>query len=260
MDEALLVIDKAVGPTSFDVVRKVKRLVPGVKVGHSGSLDPFASGVLVLLLGRATKLSGLLLNADKVYHATMKLGVATDALDCTGKVVEERPVPALDRETVEKTLLGFQGTWNQVPPMFSAKKIQGVRLYELARKQIAVPREPVPVELQELKLLKFEGDVVEFYVHCSKGTYVRSLAAELAERLGTVGHLTALRRLACGPYKLEEALTLEKLAADVPGALAQGYRQYVRLVREEMILRQNGGGIGNAGEPQGLRSGRQVSV
>ena len=240
MDEALLVIDKPVGPTSFDIVRKVKRLVPNVKVGHSGSLDPFASGALVLLLGRATKLSGLLLNADKVYHATMKLGVATDALDCTGKVVEEKSVPVLDRETVEKTLLGFQGIWNQVPPMFSAKKIQGVRLYELARKQIAVPREPVPVDLHELKLLKFEGDVVEFYVHCSKGTYVRSLAAEYAERLGTVGHLTALRRLACGPYKLEEALTLEGFSSDVPTALANGYRQYVRLVREEMILRRNG--------------------
>ena len=257
MDEALLVIDKAVGPTSFDVVRKVKRLVPGVKVGHSGSLDPFASGTLVLLLGRATKLSGLLLNADKIYHATMKLGVATDALDCTGKVVDEKPVPALTEEVVAKTLAGFQGTWNQVPPMFSAKKIQGVRLYELARKQIAVPREPVPVELHELKLLKFEGDVVEFYVHCSKGTYVRSLAAELAERLGTVGHLTALRRLACGPYKLEEALTLEQLTADVTGALANGYRQYVRLVREEMILRRNGNnGLSEAGG----RFGRQVSV
>lgn len=257
MDEALLVIDKTVGPTSFDVVRKVKRLVPRVKVGHSGSLDPFASGVLVLLLGRATKLSGLLLNADKVYHATMKLGVATDALDCTGKVVDERPVPTLDAEAVDGALQSFRGTWNQVPPMFSAKKIQGVRLYELARKQIAVPREPVPVELHELKLLKFEGDVVEFYVHCSKGTYVRSLAAELAERLGTVGHLTALRRLACGPYKLEEALTLERLSADVPGALANGYRQYVRLVREEMILRQNGG-RGLAEAPRA--AGRQVSV
>lgn len=241
MKEAVFVVDKEPGPTSFDVVRQVKRLFPGVKVGHSGSLDPFASGVLVLLLGRATKLSGLLLNADKEYDATLLLGTATDAMDRTGKVVQELPVPPLDAAAVASCLQSFVGTWNQVPPMFSAKKVQGVRLYQLARKNIEIVREAVPVQLHKLELERFESPEVQFRVACSKGTYIRSLAAEVASKLGTCGHLTGLRRTACGSYRLEEAETLAQIAEDPAGALRRGYANYVRLVREEMLARRRQG-------------------
>lgn len=238
MKEALLVIDKTPGPTSFDVVRQVKRLVAGEKVGHTGSLDPFASGVLVLLLGRATKLSNVLLNADKSYYATVKLGEETDTMDRTGQVGRALPVPALTREDVEACLKSFVGEWHQTPPMFSAKKIHGVRLYELARQNISVRRQPIPVNLYEMKLVKFESPVIEFEVHCSKGTYIRSLAAEIGQRLGTVAHLAELRRLSCGDFRLEESITLERLKNELPACMETGYRNYVKLLRAEGIVRR----------------------
>src|SRR4051812_2619692 len=136
MRESLLIIDKTPGPSSFDIVREVKRLSAGEKVGHTGSLDPFASGVLVLLLGKATKLSNCLLNADKSYRALVKLGDSTDTMDRTGTTRETKPIPELTREKVDEVLKSFLGEWLQTPPMYSAKKIRGVRLYELARQQI----------------------------------------------------------------------------------------------------------------------------
>src|SRR5687767_15104003 len=153
VQESVLVIDKPPGPSSFDVVRKVKPLVNGLKVGHAGSLDPFASGVLVLLIGRATKLSNALLNADKSYRAVVKLGESTDTMDCTGTVLETKPVPALTQAQVEACLKGFEGEWLQTPPMYSAKKIKGVRLYHLARQNISVRRLPIPVQLYRMELL-----------------------------------------------------------------------------------------------------------
>jgi len=147
MDEAVLVIDKVAGPTSFDIVKQVRKFTRIKKVGHAGTLDPFATGALVLLTGRATKLSNALINADKRYQAVIKLGEATDSLDHTGKIVESCPVPALEAEQVKQILRGFIGEWKQMPPMFSAKKVQGVRLYELARKNITVKREPISVQL-----------------------------------------------------------------------------------------------------------------
>lgn len=230
MREALLNIDKSPGPTSFDVIRELKKADRTLKVGHTGSLDPFASGVLILLVGRATKLSQHLLNADKRYFAKVKLGQATDSMDLTGEVVENKPVPELTAESVDAVLQSFQGTWEQLPPMYSAKKVHGVRLYELARQQIKVRRAPIPVSLYELKLLKLEGESFEFEVFCSKGTYVRSLADELGRRLGTVGHLTELRRLSCGPFPVEESESIASVVADLPGALERGYRNYLLLL------------------------------
>jgi tRNA pseudouridine55 synthase len=235
----VLVIDKEEGPTSFDVVRSVKRLFPGEKVGHAGSLDPFATGVLVVLLGKATKLSGALLNADKRYLATVKLGEATDAMDRTGQVVETQAVSTLTREDIEKVLQDFQGEWMMIPPMFSAKKFHGVRLYELARQSIRVPRDPVPVQLYELKLLEWASPFLKFEVFCSKGTYVRSLADELARRLGTVGHLHDLRRVSCGGFQLAEAVTLGNLGQDKQADDVTGYRNYVRLLSQETHIQRS---------------------
>ena len=238
MNESVLIVDKVPGPTSFDVVRAMQPIFGGRKVGHAGSLDPFASGVLVILVGRATKLSNALLNADKSYRATVKLGDATDTLDRTGKVIESKPIPELTRAQVEAAVNSFQGTWNQTPPMYSAKKIQGVRLYTLARKSIEVRRLPIPVELYRMELLTFEPPYLTFEVECSKGTYIRSLAEDLGKRLGTVAHLAELRRLSCGPFKLEEAVTLEKIVQAPENELRAGYQNFVRLLRAEGLIRK----------------------
>lgn len=242
MREALLVIDKSPGPTSFDVVRQVKRLVGDTKVGHTGSLDPFASGVLILLLGRATKLSNALLNADKSYRAKVKLGESTDSMDCTGKIDKQMPVPELLEAEIESLLKSYEGEWMQTPPMFSAKKVNGVRLYSLARQNINVRRLPIPVQLYRMDFLGWEPPFIHFEVHCSKGTYIRSLADDIGKRLGTVAHLAELRRLTCGEFTLADSGTLETIASDLPLAMNQGFHNYVRLLRTEGLVR-NGGAL-----------------
>ena len=229
--EGLLVIDKSVGPTSFDVVRDVKRLSGGEKVGHTGSLDPFASGVLVLLLGKATRLSQSLLDADKVYRAKLQLGIATNTLDRTGEVSQTKDVPQLSRDIVLEVLKKFEGVWEQVPPAYSAKKINGVRLYELARQDIHVKLNPIPVRLFRVDLISFESPVIEFEVHCSKGTYVRSLAAEIGLRLGTVAHLIELRRLMCGSFSIEQSVTVQGFSEQTQDQLKIGYSNYVKYLR-----------------------------
>jgi len=236
--ETLLVIDKVPGPSSFDVVRQVRRLLGGDKTGHTGSLDPFASGVLVLLTGKACKLSDTLLTADKSYRARVKLGEATDTMDRTGMVTETVPVPELTLETIGTTLRSFVGEWRQVPPMYSAKKVQGVRLYRLARQKIEVRREPIPVQLYRVEAIHYEAPYLDFEVHCSKGTYIRSLADEIARRLGTVGHLAELRRLSCGSFSLGDSLTVEALAQDLEGGIARGLQNYRRLLQTEALFRK----------------------
>lgn len=236
---AVLVVNKPVGPTSFDVIRELKKTFPGEKIGHAGSLDPFATGVLVLLFGKATKLSGALLNADKSYRALLELGRTTDSLDCTGKFLAECPVPPLTEEQVKNTLKGFEGEWWQTPPMFSAKKVQGVRLYELARKNVNVEREKVAVDLFAVELLKMELPELEFAVHCSKGTYIRSLAGEIGERLGTAAYLKALQRLSCGEFTLQESNTIEEIHNRPELLQEKGYPNYVRLLSREGFGRPN---------------------
>ncbi|NBX69102.1 MAG: tRNA pseudouridine(55) synthase TruB [Proteobacteria bacterium] len=236
MDEAVLVIDKSAGPTSFDVVREVRNFTKIKKVGHAGTLDPFATGALVLLTGRATKLSNALINADKRYYGVIKLGEATDTLDLTGQVVERGTVPEFEKADVESVLSKFKGEWSQLPPMYSAKKIQGVRLYELARKNMSVRREAIAVQLYDLKLISLKTGCLAFEVHCSKGTYVRTLADEIARKLGTVGHLVELRRLSCGPFSLEGAFTLESLLSGSCDWESVGYRNYVKLLSAEGVV------------------------
>lgn len=239
LNEAVFILDKPAGPTSFDMVRQIKKVYPKEKVGHAGTLDPFATGVLIILLGRATKFSDKLLNSDKTYRATLRLGVETDALDLTGKLVKEADIPSLSASDVEICLKSLEGTWEQTPPMFSAKKVQGVRLYELARKEITIPREKKPVQLYSLKLVEFTPPDITFEVHCSKGTYIRSLGKEIAEKLGTVGHLTALRRLSCGPFLVEKSLTLEQIYADPKGVRALGYENFAQLFDRSSIAKNN---------------------
>lgn len=239
MSGLVIVIDKVSGPSSFDVVRDVRRIFHGEKTGHAGSLDPFATGALVLLLGKATKLSGALLNADKRYEAVAHLGIATDSMDCTGKITQSAEIPPLTGEEIAKVLSGFEGVWEQTPPMYSAKKIQGVRLYSLARKNIEVKRETIPVELFEVVFQKWEPPYLHFRVHCSKGTYIRALADEIGKRLGTVAHLSQLRRLSCGPFKLEESVTVEELRQNTKLYLDASYQNYVRLLTFEGYGRPN---------------------
>jgi tRNA pseudouridine55 synthase len=209
----VLVVDKPKGITSFDVVREVRRALKVKKVGHTGTLDPMATGVLPICIGDATKIAQFITEASKAYDATVKLGVTTDTLDAEGKVLETRPVPALNRELLERTFDKFRGTFAQVPPMYSAVKIGGKRLYELARAGEEVERAPRQVTVHELLLRDFSAEELKLSVHCSKGFFVRTLAAELGEALGCGAHLTALRRTQSGPFSLSQAVPLEKVVA-----------------------------------------------
>lgn len=260
MNEAVLVVDKPVGPTSFDVVRELKRLYRGEKIGHAGSLDPFATGILLLLLGKATKLSNTLITSDKVYRATLALGTETDSLDLTGNPIKTAPVPELAEEQVISCLKSFEGQWSQLPPMFSAKKVQGVRLYELARMNVTIPRERSPVQLYRLDLVSLGPSQLVFDVHCSKGTYVRSLGKEIAEKLGTVGHLTALRRLNCGPFSLNDSSSLEEIKADPMTFRRLGHQNYIRLLRTGAVEAPAMGFLGNEYPqlPRGINNGNSL--
>ncbi|HOX43416.1 MAG TPA: tRNA pseudouridine(55) synthase TruB [Myxococcota bacterium] len=207
LPDGVLLLDKPGGCTSFDVVRRVQRLARPGRVGHTGTLDPMATGLLVLVLGEATKLAPWLSGSDKRYLARLRLGRATDTLDAEGRVVEELPVPPLDDARVEGALAGFRGEIEQRPPMFSALHHQGRRLHELAREGQDVERAPRRVRIHELRLVGREPDLLVLDVRCSAGTYVRSLGDDLARALGTCGHLVALVRTeACG-FRLEQAMT-----------------------------------------------------
>lgn len=210
----VLIIDKPRGPTSFEVVRRVRQLLKVDKVGHTGTLDPMATGVLPLCLGDATRVAGFITEGDKAYEATVRFGAETDTLDAEGKVVRTAPVPALDAAMLEAALARFRGTILQTPPMYSAVKVGGKRLYELARAGEEVERKPREVTVHELVLCDFGADVVRLSVRASKGFFVRSLAQELGRALGTVAHLQALRRTASGPFGLDRALPLEKLTVE----------------------------------------------
>ncbi len=207
----IIVLDKPVGISSNDAVQRAKRLFFARKVGHTGSLDPLASGVLPLCFGEATKFSQYLLSSDKRYGVTIKLGVSTDSGDADGNVLEEKPVPELSTAVVEQALDAFLGEIDQTPPMFSAIKHKGQPLYKLARQGIEVERESRRVSIYENLLLGLEGDCLELEIHCSKGTYVRSIAEDLGAAMGCGAHVTALRRLSAGPFELTEALSFEDL-------------------------------------------------
>jgi tRNA pseudouridine55 synthase len=196
----VLLLDKPVGLTSNDALQKAKRLFAARKAGHTGSLDPLASGLLPICFGEATKLSGFLLEADKYYAVTGQLGSRTRTADAEGEVVQTQPVPAFTREELERVLAGLLGEIMQVPPMYSALRHQGQRLYDLAREGVEVPREPRPVTIHELLLKSWTANELTLEVRCSKGTYIRTLVEDIAAALGTCGHVTALRRLGVGGY------------------------------------------------------------
>ena len=209
----VLVVDKPKGPTSHDVVERVRKALGGVKAGHTGTLDPMATGVLPVCVGEATKLSQFILERDKAYEAVVRLGVETDSYDAEGQVTAEHPVPELSREQLEAALAKFRGSYEQKPPMFSAVKVGGKRLYELARKGEEVERPSRPVTVSQLLLEDVTREELRLSVKCSKGFFVRSLAFELGRALGCGAHLKALRRTATGPFTLEQALPLPKIEA-----------------------------------------------
>lgn len=211
----VLLLDKPIGITSNTALQRVKRLFDARKAGHTGSLDPLASGLLPICLGEATKISGYLLSADKRYRAVCKLGIKTDSGDADGEVIERRPVGQLDSNEVAEVLQGFLGRISQIPPMHSALKQNGTPLYKLAHQGLEVEREPREVEIHQLELIRLEGDELEFDVHCSKGTYVRTLAEDIGEKLGCGAHIVALRRTSVGVLegsRMVTAETLESLA------------------------------------------------
>ncbi|MBC8526245.1 MAG: tRNA pseudouridine(55) synthase TruB [Candidatus Cloacimonetes bacterium] len=208
----ILNIDKPAGITSFGVVKKIRYLTGVKKVGHSGTLDPFATGVLLIFVGReATRNISKFANLEKEYYAKIKLGEKTDTADLTGKIIEKRQIPELSISQIETAFKSFIGKIQQIPPMYSAVKKNGIRLYKLARKGETVERKPREIEIKELKFQKLEKPFLEFSAVVSKGTYIRTLAEDIAEKLGTIGHLTELQRMRIGDFVVEKALNLNEL-------------------------------------------------
>ena len=216
----VLLLDKPEGWTSNAALQAVKRLYQAQKAGHTGSLDPLASGLLPICLGEATKLSGLLLNADKSYRFTCRLGATTTTGDADGEIMLARPVGSLSRERVEAALRRFIGVIQQIPPMYSALKRNGQPLYKLARQGIEVERAPRDVTIHQLHLLRLDGEELECELRCSKGTYVRTLAADLGEVLDCGAHIAALRRTAVAPYDAGRMVTLDTLRERAEQGLA----------------------------------------
>ncbi|HEY2810920.1 MAG TPA: tRNA pseudouridine(55) synthase TruB [Rhabdochlamydiaceae bacterium] len=211
MIAGILPINKPTGKTSFSLVHLLRKLTHVQKIGHTGTLDPFASGVMILLIGKKyTRQSDQLLSQDKEYHATLHLGITTDSYDIDGQIVQRSShVPA--QEEVQQALLHFQGTLLQTPPMYSAKKVQGKKLYEYARKGISLEREPVQITLRT-SLLSYNYPYLNLHVHCTKGTYIRSLAYDLGLLLGCGAHLSALTRIRNGNYTLSDCCDGARLA------------------------------------------------
>ena len=206
----IIVIDKPQAYTSHDIVAIVKKKL-GEKVGHTGTLDPNATGVLPLLIGKGSKLSGYLIDHDKTYEVELKFGEKTDTADGEGKILETREVPASVWKQVSGVLASFQGRQKQMPPMYSAIKVKGKKLYEYARsgKEVAIPEREIEIFAIHLEKQNTEKQEITFMVHCSKGTYIRSLCEDIAEKLGTVGYMKNLRRKTVGKFTLEDAITLD---------------------------------------------------
>ena len=194
--------------SSFSIVKKIKYITKE-KVGHSGTLDPFADGVLVLGVGKSTKKLSDIIQYDKTYEGVVKLGIQTDSMELTGKVVAEKSIPDISSKMLNKCAQSFIGELLQRTPMFSARKIDGVRLYKLARKNISIKTNPKLVTIKNLKIELIDQSNLRIVVECSSGTYIRVLAEDIAQYLGTVGHLTSLTRLSVGEYSLFEFLTVE---------------------------------------------------
>lgn len=209
----ILLVDKPQGITSHDVVARMRKVFQIKKIGHAGTLDPMATGLLLILVGKATKASQYLMSLDKEYTGTIKLGEVTDSQDADGEIVMTKQVPDLTEADVAKVMKTFLGDQYQTPPMYSAKKINGQKLYNLARKGKVVAREPRVIHISRYEMTKFELPEISFIVRSSKGAYIRTLAHDLGDRLDCGGHLSALRRTAVGEFCVDDSSTVETIEA-----------------------------------------------
>jgi len=234
----ILLLDKALGVSSNAALQQVRALYNAAKAGHAGSLDPLASGLLPVCFGQATKVCGRLLSSGKTYRVIVQLGARTESGDGETQVIEQAAVPSLDDRAVDAALATFVGEQQQVPPMHSALKFEGKRLYELARRGETVEREARTIVIHRIARVRLERDEVEFDVYCSKGTYIRTLAADIAARLGTIGYVRGLRRLSLDPFDDLPMYTLEQLAGLSPTArdalLLQADRAFLDLPQVEL--------------------------
>ena len=228
LDGAIL-IDKPSGPTSHDVVDAIRRRFGIKKVGHCGTLDPNATGLLIIVVGRGTKLSEKLMGDDKVYEGTIKFGETTNSYDADGEILETKPVPPLTLEQLNEAAAKFVGDQMQTPPMVSAIKIKGVPLYKLARKGIEVEREPRLVHIYNFRFTNYEPPLGQFRVACTKGTYVRSIAHDLGQKLGCGAHLAALRRSVSGKFDVANATRLDDVLKLTPAELEKKVMPFLKL-------------------------------
>lgn len=252
MLDGIIILNKQKGCTSHDVVAKTKRLLKE-KVGHTGTLDPNATGVLPLLVGQGTKLSAYLIEHDKEYIATLKLGEKRDTADSEGAIIEERQIDysSLQKENVEKVLQSFIGKQEQIPPMYSAIKINGKKLYEYARKNEKIKLEPRHIEIYKIDLIDIIKDTIIFKVQCSKGTYIRSLCEDIAKKLNTVGYMKELERSKVGKFDIKDSITIEELEQNIEDSefinqhfiTIENYfknKEYIKLNERKLSLFLNG--------------------
>lgn len=228
--DGALLIDKPAGPTSHDIVDMIRRQFQIKKVGHCGTLDPNATGLLIILLGRGTKLSERLMSADKIYEGSMKFGETTDSFDSDGELVASLPVMPMTLEEINEMASSFVGDQMQMPPMVSAVKKGGVPLYKLARKGLDVPRDPRFIHVYNFRFSAYEEPIGYFRVACTKGTYVRSLAHDLGQKAGFGAHLTTLRRIASGKFEVKDAIPFEELIQLTPSELEKRVIPFLKLV------------------------------
>ncbi len=234
MDGAVL-IDKPAGPTSHDVVDALRRAFRLEKVGHCGTLDPNATGLLIIVLGKGTKLSEKLMSDDKVYEGTIKFGETTDSYDADGELVSSLPVPPMTLDELNEGAATFQGDQMQMPPMVSAVKVKGVPLYKLARKGIEVERKPRLIHVYHFLFSRYEEPIGFFRVACTKGTYVRALAHELGQKLGSGAHLATLRRVVSGKFNVQDALPFEDALKLSSSAFQQRVIPFLKLAAQASL-------------------------
>lgn len=217
----ILLIDKPAGPTSHDIVDMIRRNFKIPKVGHGGTLDPAATGLLIILIGKGTKLSNSIIGSDKTYEGVMKLGISTDSQDADGKIIREADWNGITRAQLDEAINKFKGDIMQTPPMMSAIKVEGVPLYKSARKGKEVERDARLIHIYDFRVTDFSPPLVSFCVKCTKGTYIRTLCNDIGELLGCGAHLASLRRTQSGEFKIENAVELDKLLAMSDGQFSE---------------------------------------
>ena len=222
----IFLLDKEKGVSSNKALQQIKHLFGADKAGHTGSLDPLATGVLPICFGQATKFSRFLLSAEKSYETTIRLGITTESGDAEARVIKKRPTDFLNMDRVESALEMYRGKTRQIPPMFSALKVDGERLYKLARKGITIDREPRDIEIYELNLLSLAGNEAKLFIRCSKGTYVRTLVEDIGESIGCGAHVRELRRLQVASFSIRDCFTLDSI---------KGFRQKYELLDARLL-------------------------